>query len=70
MSPASDASVTVLDSSIVSLKDQESYGNMRKTLKKMHKSMDYVYEEMPRQEAEFLVKSKGSRDTSDKVYSA
>ena len=37
--------------SIASLKEQESFNSMRKTLRKMHQTVDYVYEEMPEREA-------------------
>ena len=42
-----------LDSSIASLKEQGSFTSMRKTLQKMHLTVDYVYEEMPEREALF-----------------
>ena len=42
-----------LESSIASLKKQDSYDNMRQTLSKMHLSVNYFYKEMPVRESIF-----------------
>ena len=57
-----------LDSSIASLKKQDSYDNMRQTLSKMHLSVNYVYKEMPARESFFKHGSKDSREAAEFVH--
>lgn len=52
-STISERNQNQLDSSIASLKEQGSFTSLRKTLQKMHLTVDYVYEEMPEREALF-----------------